>query len=151
MTLKNVVAYIANLLAVVNLILIIALPFFLANRMVKVAGIKTAIPYLISSQIQRFPNLTFSQEGQTYSLIYSQFAPSQTYQSVLILTNTAAGTQNFSLVSVSGQGQVFFGEDPKIKVKQIALPSGASTPISLFSDEPDYSQNSKLDFSIDIN
>lgn len=150
MNLKNVLAFLANFSGIVVLILIIALPFLLANRIVKVAGVKTSVPYLISSQIQYFPNLSLSQEGQIYSLTYSKSAPSQLFQSVLILTNPTGSTQNYSLVTVSGQDQVFLGVDPKNQVKKIALPSGASIPISIFSDDPNYSQNSKLDFSIGV-
>lgn len=151
MNLKNILAFLANFSSIVVLILIIALPFLLANRIVKVAGVKTTVPYLISSQIEYFPNASLSQEGQIYSLTYSKIAPSQLFQSVLILTNPTGSNQNYTLVTLSGQDQLFLGVDPKNQVKKIALPSGASTPISLFSNDLNNSQDAKLDFSIEVN
>lgn len=150
MNLKNILAFLANFSGIVVLILIIALPFLLANRIVKVAGVKTTVPYLISSQIEYFPNVSLSQEGQIYSLTYSKTSPSQLFQSLLILTNPTGSTQNYNLVTVNGQDQLFLGVDPKNQIIKIALPSGASTPISLLSDDHKSSQKSKLDFSIGV-
>lgn len=148
---KNFAVPLANFTGIVILIVIIALPFLVANRIVKVAGLKTSVSYLISSQIQYFPNVSFSQEGQIYNLTYSKIAPSQFFKSLLILTNPTGSTQNYTLVTLNGQGQLFFGEDLDNQIIKIALPSGASTPISLFAIDLNNSQDAKLDFSIKVN
>lgn len=134
---KHLVAYIANFAAIILLLVIITLPFYFARHMSKVAGIKSTVPYLITSQIEKFPNVSLTQQGQIYQISYTKLSPSQEFQELLILTNPTSSTQTYRILNISGRSRVFFGKVVKNQTAQISLPSGSSVPISLFSDSQD--------------
>lgn len=134
---KHLFASLANFVAVIVLLLIIATPFYFARNMTKVAGVKSTAAYLITSQIEKFPNVALSQQGQIYQISYSKLSPSQEFQELLILTNPTASTQNYRILTISGSSRVYFGKVAENQANQISLPAGSSAPISLFSDSKD--------------
>lgn len=134
---KHLFASFVNLTAVIVLVVIIATPFYFARNMTKVAGIKSSVPYLITSQIEKFPNVSLTQQGQIYQISYTKLSPSQEFQELLILTNPTSSTQTYRILTISGQSRVFFGKVAENRAAQISLPAGSSAPISLFSDSQD--------------
>lgn len=143
---RHISLALANFAATMFLLTLIAAPFFFAHNMVKVAGIKTAANSLVSSQIDRFNNLTLTQQGKNYQITYTKTAPDQVFQGILILTNPTAQTRVYTITKLSGDASVFFGEDWGNSQIQITLPSGASTPVSLYSSSLD--QGATVEFSI---
>src|SRR4030042_5929309 len=137
-----------NFLVVVLLISLIATPFFFAKDLAKVAGVKSASKYLVVSQIEKFPNLTLSQNGDRYEISFTKQGPSQLFQDVLILNNPTNTTQTYSFQVISGQAQLFFGEDLQNQTTQISVPSLSSVPISLFSNDGTTSVSQTVVFTI---
>ena len=113
----------------------IAVPFFFAKDLAKVAGVKSASKFLVVSQIEKFPNLTLSQEGNQYTISFEKQGPSQAFLDILIINNPTGTTQTYSLKVISGQAKLFFGENLENQTTQISVPSSASVPISLFSSD----------------
>lgn len=144
---KHFFVSLANFFAVLVLLAIFASPFYIAGNLTKVAGVKTAAPYLITSQIEKFPNVTLSQKGQTYRISYTKLSQSQEFQELLILTNPAAHAQKYQITKISGYADVYFGKESNNKTVQISLPTGSSVPISLFSG--DFDQSYSVEFKID--
>ncbi len=136
-----------NFLAVVLLISLIATPFFFAKNFSKVAGVKSATPYLLVSQIEKFPNMKFSQEEDKYQISFEKLGPSQAYLGVLIINNPTDKTQTYSLDTL-GEIKVFFGEDLSNITTQISIPSSVSVPISLFSSSEILNQIQSVEFRI---
>lgn len=134
---KHLFASLLNFAAVIVLLVILATPFYFAGNMAKVAGIKSTVPYLITSQIEKFPNVTLSQQGQIYQISYTKLSPSQEFQELLILTNPTTSTQTYRILTISGSSRVYFGKVAENQANQISLPAGSSAPISLFSDSQD--------------
>jgi len=124
----------ANFIAIVLLIGLIATPIYFAQKFAKVAGVKSASKYLIVSQIDKFPNLTFSQNGDRYTITYQKYGESQAFLGILIINNPTANPQNYRLEKLSGEDTIFFGEDLDDQITQISAPSQTSVPISLFSE-----------------
>ena len=137
-----------NFLAVVLLISLIATPFFFAKNFSQIAGVKTVTPYLVISQIEKFPNLTFSQNGNQYTINYTKYGNNQAFLGILIINNPTDRTQSYSLVTTSGQAKVFFGEDLQNQITSISIPSSASVPISLYSEQETLGENQTVEFTI---
>lgn len=145
---NHVFAAFANFALVIVFLLIVISPFFLAKNITKVAGVKTETPYLITSQIQKFPNVSFSQEGETYRFTYSKASLNQEYRGLLVLTNPTSESKEYKISRLSGYADVYFGEDSKTAASQIFLPAGSSVPISLFSGSLD--QTLTVEFKINL-
>ena len=124
----------ANFIAIVLLIGLIATPIYFAQKFAKVAGVKSESKYLIVSQIDKFPNLTFSQNGDRYTITYQKYGESQAFLGILIINNPTVNPQNYRLEKLSGQSTIFFGEDLDDQITQISAPSQTSVPISIFSE-----------------
>lgn len=134
---KHLFASLVNFAAVIVLLVIIATPFYFAGNMAKVAGIKSTAPYLITSQIEKFPNVSLTQQGQMYQISYTKLSQVQEFQELLILTNPTTSTQNYRVLTISGESRVYFGKVAENQAAQISLPAASSVPISLFSDSQD--------------
>lgn len=134
---RHIASAVANFTAFLVLSTIIAAPFYLAKNITKVAGIKSTVPYLITSQIEKFPNVSLTQQGQIYQISYTKLSPNQEFQELLILTNPTSSTQTYRILNISGQARVYFGKVAENHASQISLPAAASAPISLFSDSQD--------------
>ena len=129
----------ANFFATSILIAILAMPILFAQNFAKVAGVKNTSPYLIVSQVDKFPNLIYSQENDVYKISFTKLGPSQAFLSILILNNPTQQTQTYNLQITAGTTKVFFGEDLDNLVTKIAVPSQASVPISIYSSDQDTS------------
>src|SRR5579872_3320961 len=147
----NILKITANFLAVVFLIGLVAAPIYFAHNFAKVAGVKSESKYLIVSQIDKFPNLTLSQNGDKYTITFTKFGPSQAFLDVLILNNPTSETQNYKIESNSNTNKIFFGEDLNDLKAQITVPAQASTPLSIISEKEATSNSQTLNFTIQSN
>ena len=138
----------ANFLATAILIALLAMPILFATNFAKVAGVKNQSKFLIVSQIDKFPNLIYSQENDLYKITFTKLGPSQAFLSTLILNNPTSQTQTYNLQVISGQSKVFFGEDLDNLITKIAVPSQTSVPISLYSSDQDTALNQSAEFKI---
>lgn len=139
-----------NFLSVLLLVSLIAVPIYFAKNFAKVAGVKSQSPYLVVSQIDKFPNLKFTQANDQYQLTFTKLGPSQAFLDVLIINNPTDTTQNYTINKTSGQAQLFFGHDLKNQQDKIAVPSQTSIPISLFSSEESSASSQNVDFTIKV-
>lgn len=140
-----------NFLAVVLLVSLITTPIFFAKNAAKVAGVQNISPYLIVSQIEKFPNMTLSQNQDRYQIAYTKQAPSQAFLGILILNNPTDSTQTYQLQVISGQAKPFFGEDLQNQLTTISVPPTASIPISLLSSDGNPAQVQTVEFTIKAN
>jgi len=147
----NYTKMLLNFLAVVLLIGLSATPFYFARNFAKVAGVKSSSPYLLVSQIEKFPNITFSQSSDAYRISLTKQGPSQAFLGVLIINNPTDRTQTYSLEVTSGQNSLFFGEDPNNLLTSIMAPSLTSVPVSLYSPEEASGESQTVEFQIHIN
>ncbi len=139
-----------NSLAVLMLVGLIAAPIYFAQNFAQVAGVKTQESYLLVSQIAKFPGMTLTQSAQNYSITFTKFATKQAYLATLILNNPTNMAQSYEIVNKSEGITVFFGEDLKNLETKISIPSQASVPISVLSqDTSSSSQNAA--FNIRVN
>lgn len=141
---------IINFLAVLLLALTIATPLYFAKNFASVAGVKSQSKYLVVSQIEKFPNLTLSQNGDNYTITYQKYGESQAFLDVLILNNPTGQTQTYELETISGTSQVFFGNELDDQKTAIKVPSSASVPVSLFSDTGSETQSQTVEFTIAV-
>ncbi|MBI3283125.1 hypothetical protein HYZ70_03575 [Candidatus Curtissbacteria bacterium] len=148
---------ILNFLAVVLLIGLVATPIYFAQNAASVAGVKSESKYLVVSQVEKFPGMTLSQQGDQYTVSFTKLGPSQAYLGVLIVNNPTNQTQNYSLQRLNLTGNltggltsptVFFGENLDDQKTQIAVPSGASVSASLFSNSGAEVEKQSVEFSI---
>ncbi|MCR4324668.1 MAG: hypothetical protein NUV69_03190 [Candidatus Curtissbacteria bacterium] len=131
----------ANFSAVVLLLALLAFPFYFASKFAQVAGVKSASHYLIVPQIDKFPNVSFSQEGETYKLTATKFGESQAFLGILILNNPTEETKTYSIEKTAGEAKVFFGQDFKNPDITATLSPQTSTTLSLLSEEASASSN----------
>lgn len=122
-----------NFSAVVLLISIIAVPFYFANNFAKVAGVKSESKYLIVSQIDKFPNLKFSQAGDTYQISFTKMGPSQAFLDILVLNNPTSEPQTYIVQKNTGTADIFFGHNLDDIRRKISVPSNSSVPLSIYS------------------
>ena len=137
-----------NFSAVVILIALIATPIYFARNFAKVAGVKSESKYLIVSQIEKFPNMTFSQNGDNYQISFNKLGPSQAFLGILIVNNPTNSTQTYKVEVTDGQAELFFGEDIGQREDQISLPSTASVPVSVYSGEEATAASQTVGFGI---
>lgn len=142
---------ILNFLAVVLLIGLIATPIYFAKNFTKVSGVKTQSSFLIVSQIDKFPNLSLAQVGDRYTISYGKLGPAQAFLGMLILNNPTKETQTYWIEKLSGEGNVFFGQNLDDQKTQISAPSLTSVPISLYSQEESTASAQTVEFTIIAN
>ena len=140
-----------NFLAVVLLISLIATPFFFAKNFAKVAGVKSQSQCLVVSQVEKFPNMKFTQDADRYQITFEKMGPLQAFLSVLILNNPTDQTRTYQMSVTRGQTQVFFGEDYQDPQTKVTVPPTASVPISLISDSESETKNQSVEFVIQAN
>lgn len=129
----SVSAVVVNLLGVFLLVTLIVTPLYFAKNFTKIAGVKSPSQFLIISQIEKFPGMTFTQDSNQYQITFNKLGPSQVYLGVMILNNPTSDTKSYQINVLSGATQVFFGEDLANQTTLIKVPATASVPISLFS------------------
>lgn len=137
-----------NFSGVILLIALIGAPFYFARNFAKVAGVKSTAQYLLVSQIEKFPNLKFSQEADIYTVTFDKFGSSQVYLGIMVINNPTPQTQTYHFQVTSGQAELFFGVDSENRLTTISLPSTASVPVSLFSGEETSTESQKVEFKV---
>lgn len=141
-----------NFGAVLILMTILTAPFYFATSFTKpanIAGAKTQNPYIIISNVANFPQMQLTQTGSLYTITFVKVAQSQVFTGVLTITNPTKSATTYELVS-TGDGMFFFGEDPGNQLTRITLPTGASVPISLFSNTKTYNSPQEASLSVEI-
>lgn len=130
-----------NFSAVVLLLALVIAPIYFAKNFTQIAGVKTESQYLLISQVEKFPGMTFSQSGDMYTITFTKLAPAQAYLSVLIINNPTNESKTYTIKSNNSQNTLFFGEDLKNQMHKINIPAQSSVPISLLSTSITNSQS----------
>lgn len=146
----NITKITLNFISVVFLVGLIATPIYFAQNFAKVAGVKSQSQYLLVSQIEKFPNLTLSQNGNSYTITFTKLGPSQAFLGILILNNPTNQTQSYNLEVTSGSAKLFFGQDIKNQKTKISIPSQTAIPVSLLS-EYSFQEPQSVEFTIHPN
>ena len=130
-----------NFSAVILLLALIITPFYFAKNFSQVAGVKSQSPYLVVSQVEKFPGMTLTQDAASFQISFTKQGASQAYLGVLIVNNPTNETKKYSLQESSTNNNVFFGEDLQNQLTQISMPPQTSVPVSILSsDSPFLSQ-----------
>jgi hypothetical protein len=140
------VKHLLNFLAVVLLVATIATPIYFAKNFANIAGVKSTSKYLVVSQIEKFPNLTFSQNQDKYRISFTKYGDNQAFLEVLIINNPTKDSQTYELDVTSGDAKVFFGQNLNDQKTKVTVPSQASVPISLISSG--LSQTQEVEFRV---
>lgn len=145
---QHLLTVVTNFLAVVLLASLFLTPLYFAKNFAKVAGVKSTPPYLLVSQVEKFPNLTFSQEADNYLISFTKHGPSQAYLDILVINNPTTISQTYTLRVISGQAKLFFGNDLASQLTTIAIYNSISIPISLYSSPEDLASGQTVKFRI---
>lgn len=145
---KHVISAALNFSTTVFLLLLIATPFYFAKNINKIAGVKTESPYLLVSQTEKFPSMTFSQSQNRYTISFTKQAQKQAYLSILIINNPSKTNKTYTINKSSYENSVFFGEDLNNQRKTVTLPPQSSSPMSLISENLSLSGN--VEFLIEL-
>ena len=149
---KHVYLVFINLIAVFVLLLLLGTPFYFASTISKpasIAGAKSQRPYMIISQVDKFPNVKLSQQEDNYKITFEKIAPSQAFTSLLLITNPTNRSQNYSIIKTGGDAEIFFGEDLENRQTSVLAPSSVSIPISIYSAKESSASSQTVDFQIE--
>ncbi len=138
-----------NFSAAALLLALIATPIYFAKNFVQVAGVKSESQYLLVSQIDKFPGMTFGQSQNTYTITFTKQATSQAYLALIIINNPTNDTKTYTINNQSTQNKLFFGENLNDQQITIKVPSQSSTPVSLMSQSKADTQS--ITFQIQAN
>lgn len=138
-----------NFSAVLLLFVLIISPIYFAKNFAQVAGVKSESAYLLVSQTEKFPDMTFSQSQNTYTITFKKQAPSQAYLSIIIINNPTGETKTYTIKNQSNENKLFFGENLNNQQIKINMPAQSSAPISLFSQSTTDTQSAT--FQIQVN
>lgn len=144
---RKILAILANTFAVFLLAALIIAPIYFANNFSQVAGVKTESKYLLISQVDKFPQMKFSQQATSYQLTFQKQGNSQAFLSVFILNNPTSKAQSYTISLNLGQASVFFGDDINNQQTTVTVPPSASVPISIKSTSLTLSDQI-IDFSV---
>lgn len=139
-----------NFVAVLFLLTLIATPFYFARNFSQVSGVRSQTPYLVVSQIEKFPGMHLSQTGDRYEISFERQNPSQAYLSVLVINNPSTEARTYSLQASTGSTKVFFGEDLNNPITKVTVPPGSSVPVSLLSTGQTASTQT-IEFTFQVN
>jgi hypothetical protein len=145
----NLLKVTLNFSAVVLLLALIITPIYFATNFAQVSGVKSQSNYLLVSQIDKFPGMTFSQSGQNYTINFTKQATSQAYLALFIINNPTNGAKTYKIMSNNSKNTLFFGEDLKNQLNKINIPAQSSAPISLLSESPSDVQTVTFQMSSD--
>src|SRR3989338_8243599 len=139
-----------NFSAIVILLALIASPFYFARRSSDLSGVRSETPFLVISQVEKFPGIFLSQTGDRYEISFERQNASQAYLSVLIVNNPTNVTKTYSLQASTGATSVFFGEDIDNPISIISVPPSTSVPVSLIS-QGDPASTQTIEITIQAN
>lgn len=137
-----------NFFSVLLLISLITAPIYFAKTFTKVSGVKSESKYLVVSQVEKFPGMVLTQRADQYAVSFTKLGPSQAYLGILILNNPSDVTQTYTVSTISGQAQLFFGENLGSQLPSISVPPATSVPISLYSGEDATAASQTIEFTI---
>lgn len=126
----------ANFSAAIFLLGLLVGPFYFAHNFANVAGIKSETPFLLVSQVEKFPGMSFKEDSGRYTISFIKISSSQAFLGILVLNNPTDRTQSYIIDMTSGKSKVFFGEDLQNQQTTITLPTQTSVPVSLLSNDP---------------
>ena len=135
MTNLRLLQLVANFFAVLFLAGLIITPIYFAKNFAQVAGVKSQSEYLVVSQVEKFPGMTFSQDSNNFKISFIKQGVSQAYLGVLIVNNPTNETKKYSLRVNSTINKVFFGQDLQNQLNQISAPPQTSVPVSILSQD----------------
>jgi hypothetical protein len=138
-----------NFSAAALLLILITTPIYFAKNITQVAGVKSESQYLLVSQTEKFPGMTFGQLGNTYTITFTKQSPSQAFLSILIINNPTNETKTYSIKNQAAERKLFFGENLNNQQIKINVPPQSSTPISLLSQSDVDTQS--VTFQIQVN
>ncbi len=139
-------AAVANFIATFLLVALIITPIYFAKNFSQVAGVKTESRYLLISQTDKFPNMTFTQNSNIYQLSFTKQSQNQAYLSVFIINNPTQSPQKYTLKTQSPETNLFFGDDLNNLQNSAIAPPGSSIPISIITKST--SQSDLISFTI---
>lgn len=128
-----------NFFAVILLLALIATPIYFAKNFSQVAGVKSQSPYLVVSQVEKFPGMTLTQDAANFQISFTKQGVFQAYLGILIINNPTNETRKYSLQKSSASNKVFFGEDLQNQLTQISMPPSTSVPVSILSSSGSFS------------
>lgn len=146
---NKIVLIVLNSSAILALVLLLVAPIYFANNFAKVAGARNESRYLVVSQVEKFPQMTFAQSANDYTITFTKQASPQAYLGVVLINNPTNSTKSYRLLNKSTEDRVFFGEDPSHELIEIKMPAQTSISISLISTGQ--TQKGKVEFNISAN
>lgn len=123
----------ANFFAILILVALIATPIYFAKNFAQVAGVKSQSEYLVVSQVEKFPGMTFLQNSEGFQITFTKQGSSQAYLGVLIVNNPTSEPKKYTISTNSPENSVFFGQDLQNQLNQISVPPQTSVPVSILS------------------
>lgn len=150
MSLSRLLNIIPNFFASLVLLSLLFAPVFFAGNLARVAGVKTESRYLLVSQIEKFPNMTFSQNQNQYQVTFTKFGPSQAFLAIALINNPTDRSQTYEIKETSGSAKLFFGDNLQNQQVKITLPSQVTVPVSLISGQEATSASQTAEFKIEI-
>lgn len=145
---KNLLTHsLSNFFAITLLLAIISLPLYFAKNFAQVSGLKNQTDYLVTSQIDKFPNLSLAQNGDEFQVTLEKYpGASAAFLGILQITNPTNTQKKYQIKNLSSGSEAFFGEDSQDRQIEITLPPTTTTPLSVFSSKE--SQAGSVTFSI---
>ncbi|KKR78187.1 MAG: hypothetical protein UU23_C0002G0014 [Candidatus Curtissbacteria bacterium GW2011_GWA1_40_9] len=137
-----------NFSAFLLLLTLVAAPIYFAKNITQIAGVKSESPYLLVSQIEKFPGMTFSQTNNTYTVSFTKQAPKQAYLSILVINNPTKEAKTYKIHTTDDSDTLFFGEDINRPETQITLTTQTSAPISILSKSNSFRENVSFNISL---
>lgn len=134
-----------NFSAILLLLVLIITPIYFAKNFAQVSGVKSQSNYLLVSQIDKFPGMTFTQTDQNYTINFTKQATSQAYLALFIINNPTNDAKTYTIKSNNANNTLFFGEDLNNRQTKINIPAQSSTPISLLSQSPRDTQSATFE------
>jgi hypothetical protein len=161
MKLSRVLTPSANYLGVLLLVAIILSPFYFAKnftRLEMVAGVNTqalpasavttTAPFVLTFQTDKFPNLTFSRDGDNSKIGFTKVGPSQAFIAIANLQNPTGKPQSYTLQVATGSARLFFGTDIASQPTSQTVSANSSVPVSLFSGSEATAASQTIEFKI---
>jgi len=146
---KHILAITFNFSAILLLAALIIAPIYFAKNFTQVAGVKSESPYLLVSQTEKFPGMTFSQSASTYTIAFTKQASSQAYLSIFIINNPTNEPKSYTIQNQSSENKFFFGEDLNSLQNKINVPAQVSVPISVLSHSTSDKQTATFQIQVD--
>lgn len=141
---KHLLAIGLNFSAVLVLAALIIAPLYFAKNLTQVAGVKSESPYLLVSQIEKFPGMKLAQTQNIYTVSFIKQSQSQAYLSILIINNPTNEPKIYTVQNQQTENKFFFGDDLNNLQLKINIPPQTSVPVSLISQSSQDAQTASF-------